>query len=173
MNSFLLPLLTSDKDDWVDGKLLPKGSSIVINAWGLQHDPKRYPNHDVFDPENFAGFTEHAAKLAIASDVEDRDHYGYGSGRRLCPGVNLAERNIWLAVTKILWAFDLECGTDENGDVVEPDVDPITGYGEGLVLGPKDFKIKFTPRSQKRRERIRTEFENAEVEIFSQYEDQK
>jgi hypothetical protein len=166
-------ILTCNIDDWVEGKLLPKGSSIVINVWGLHHDPERYPNHDVFDPENFAGFTENAAKLAIAADVEDRDHYGYGAGRRFCPGANLAERNIWLAVAKILWAFDLECGTDENGNVVQPDVDPVTGYVEGLVVLPKDFKVKFTPRNNERKENIFREFENAQMEVFSQYESPK
>jgi cytochrome P450 len=142
-------------------------------VWGLHHDPERYPNDDVFDPENFAGFTENAAKLAIASDFEDRDHYAYGAGRRLCPGANLAERNIWLAVAKILWAFDLECGTDENGNMVEPNTDPVTGFVAGLVEIPKDFKVKFTPRSKARREVIFREFEKAEVEVFSQYENPK
>jgi hypothetical protein len=75
-----------------------------------------------------------------------------------------------LAVAKILWAFDLECGTDENGNIVEPDVDPVTGYEEGLVTVPKDLKIRFTPRCEERKETILKELGYAERQIFSQYE---
>jgi hypothetical protein len=64
----------------------------------------------------------------------------------------------------------LECGADENGNIAEPDVDPVTGYEEGLVTVPKDFKVRFTPSSEGRKETILKEFKKAEIEIFSQYE---
>jgi hypothetical protein len=64
----------------------------------------------------------------------------------------------------------LKCGTDDNGNLIEPDVDPITGYVEGLVTGPKDFEVKFTLRSERKREMIHKELRIAEKEVFSQYE---
>src|ERR1700733_6302398 len=33
---------------------------------------------------------------------------GTGAGRRLCPGIHLAERNLFIAMAKLLWAFSFE-----------------------------------------------------------------
>ena len=68
---------------------LPKGTIVFINAWGLHHDEKRFPDPERFDPDHFKGMTELAPELAARVDPEERDHYGYGSGRRMCPGIFL------------------------------------------------------------------------------------
>ena len=79
------------EDDWVDGMFLPKGTVIIVNAWGMHFDEKRFKNAHDFDPDHFAGVTTLATELANGS-YENRDHYGYGTGRRFCPGAHLAER---------------------------------------------------------------------------------
>jgi len=66
-------------DEWVEGCFVPKGSIIFLNVWGLHHDEKRYPDHDIFNPDNFKGQTALATEYANAADPEARDHYGYGS----------------------------------------------------------------------------------------------
>jgi hypothetical protein len=72
-------------DDWVDGKFLPKGSMVIINAWGMQHDPKKFKSPEVFDPDHYTSYgMALAPELAASADYEKRDHWGYGSGRRLC-----------------------------------------------------------------------------------------
>jgi cytochrome P450 family 619 len=72
-------------DDWLNGKSLPKRATEIVNSWGMQHDPTRFPAPDLFDPDHFTGVTKLANELAIG-DPEYRDHYGYGAGRRICPG---------------------------------------------------------------------------------------
>ena len=32
------------EDGWYKGYFIPKGSVVMINIWGLQYDPKRFPN---------------------------------------------------------------------------------------------------------------------------------
>ena len=73
-------------------------------------------------------------------------HYAYGAGRRMCPGVHLAERNQWRIVSKLIWAFD----------ITEP-IDPTTGktielapedYSNGLLHAPNPYKVIFKPKSQ-------------------------
>lgn len=63
----------------VDGYLLPKGSILFLNVWGVHHDSKRFPNPDVFDPDHFKGQTALAAEYANVADPDGRDHYGYGT----------------------------------------------------------------------------------------------
>ena len=33
--------------------------------------------------------------------------------RRICPGIHVAERELWLAVSRLLWAFDIRSLPDE------------------------------------------------------------
>ncbi|KAK4226602.1 phenol 2-monooxygenase [Podospora fimiseda] len=157
------------EDDWVDGMFLPKGSDVFINAFGMHHDEKRFNNPDVFDPDHFKGQTALASELANG-EWEKRDHYGYGSGRRLCPGIHLAERNLFLALAKLIWAFDIGPGRDESGKVMEPDVSHETGYSDGFLVCANDFPCEIKLRSEERGRTILREFELARVEVFSKYE---
>ncbi|KAK5019379.1 hypothetical protein LTR16_000571 [Cryomyces antarcticus] len=158
------------EDDWIDGRFLPKGTTVFINAFGLPLDEQRFPNPETFDPDHYAGVTALAPELAAAADYESRDHYGYGSGRRLCPGIHLAERNLFLAISKLLWGFSIMSGHDASGNAIEPDVSNETGYSEGFLVCAHPFAAKVTPRSEARRATIMREFKNAEVEVFSKYQ---
>jgi cytochrome P450 family 619 len=74
------------------------------------------------------------------------DHYGYGAGRRICPGIHLAERTQWRAISKLLWAFDIELPVNPaTGEKIMPD--PLN-YKEGISHTPNPFNVIFKPRSQ-------------------------
>jgi cytochrome P450 family 619 len=143
---------------------------VIINAWGMHHDEQKYPNPDVFDPDHYKGQTKLAPELAASADYESRDHYGYGSGRRLCPGIHLAERNLFLGIAKLIWGFSIKPGTDANGKVIEPDFSPETGYSEGFLVCARPFPCKIEPRTEARRTTIMREYEKAAREVFSKYE---
>ena len=136
----------------------------------MHHDETRYPNHDIFDPDHYKGQTTLAPELAAAADYESRDHYGYGSGRRICPGIHLAERNLFLGIAKLIWGFSIEPAVDRAGKTVESDFDPTTGYSEGFLVCAKDFPCTIKPRSEARRQTIVREYELAEKEVFSKYD---
>ncbi|KIX02156.1 uncharacterized protein Z518_08095 [Rhinocladiella mackenziei CBS 650.93] len=154
----------------IHGMFLPKGSIVILNIWGLHNDESRFPNPDKFDPDRYAGRTLLAPEYAVSADYESRDHYMYGTGRRLCPGIHLAERNLFLGMSKLLWAFSFEKEVDANGRVMEPDQSYETGYSEGFLVCTKPFPCKIIPRSQKRVETIMKEFEQAGVEVFSKFD---
>lgn len=158
-------------DDWIDGKFIPKGTTVIVNAWGLHHDKTRFENPDVFDPDHYKGTTALAPELSAAADYEKRDHYGYGTSRRICPGIHVGERNLWLGIAKIIWAFNIEPGLDENGSPVEPDFNPLTGYSEGFLVCANDYECRITPRSAARQDTIMKEYKKAQVEVFSQFEE--
>jgi hypothetical protein len=163
-------LINNFSDDWVDGYKIPKGSIIFINAWGMHHDSTRFPDPDTFDPDHYKGVTALASELAQASNPDDRDHYGYGSGRRLCPGIHLAERNLFLAIAKLLWAFDFKPGRDEDGQEVLPDVDPKTGYSEGFLVCAKPYKLDVKVRSENREHTILKEYASAKRDYFDAFD---
>lgn len=156
--------------DTVNGMTIPRGTTIILNVWGLHHDPIKFPDPDTFDPERYAGRTLLAPEYAASADYEARDHYGYGSGRRICPGIHLAERNLFLAMAKLLWAFDFSEKTGAYGTVVPVDVDARTGYSEGFLHCPKPFECDIQPRSDVKRVTVMREFAEAENETFSMYD---
>lgn len=157
------------EDDYLDGMLLPKGSDVFVNAFGMQHDEGRFPNPDEFDPDHYKGVTALAPELA-SGDPEKRDHWGYGAGRRICPGIHLAERNLFLGIAKLLWALDIRPGLDNNGNVIEPDTSNEVGYSAGFLVCAEPYACRATPRSSARKATILREFEQAEKDVFSQYE---
>ena len=136
----------------------------------MQHDPSWFSNPGVFDPDRYAGKTALAPEYAASPDYANRDHYGYGVGRRICPGIHLAERNLFMGMAKMLWAFDIKPAADpRTGTRVPLDTDPITGYTEGFVVSPKDLRCDIQVRSEARRETILKEFALAEKEVFAKY----
>jgi cytochrome P450 family 619 len=83
----------------------------------------------------------------------------------MCPGIHLAERNMWLGFAKLLWAFEFEA---EDG-AENLDVDPQTAYSEGFLVCAKNYGLKIRVRSEGRRETILRETEVARKEVFSRY----
>ncbi|KAH0844049.1 hypothetical protein AYO21_02193 [Fonsecaea monophora] len=148
---------------------LPKGGAVFFNVWGLHNDEKYIHEPERFNPDRFAGRTRLAPEYATSADYESRDHYNYGVGRRLCPGIHLGERNLWIGMAKSLWAFNFEQDVDSTGNPIPLDMNYQTGYSEGFIVCTNDFPAKVTPRSEKRVETIMREFDQAKCDVFSKY----
>ena len=158
-------------DDWVDGKFLPKGTIVIINTWGIHMDPQTHDDPTSFIPERFADHEKLAPEYA-AGDWEKRDHYGYGAGRRICPGMHLAERNMFLSIAKLLWAFRFENSMRADGEGEEVNnMDPVEGYHQGFLYCAKPYGCRPIVRSEEHRETILREFEEAEKMVFAKFEE--
>ena len=141
-----------------------------MNVWGMHMDEQTYKNPAAFIPERFADHSKLAPEYA-AGDWEKRDHYGYGAGRRICPGIHLAERNMFLSIAKLLWAFNFEDKMGADGKPLANDPDPVTGYHQGFLYCAKPYGCKPVVRSEHIRETILKEFKEAEKDVFSQFAD--
>ncbi|CAI7607475.1 unnamed protein product [Penicillium manginii] len=159
----------TSKESTINGMLIPAGSTVIMNVWGLHHDSTLHDDPDSFDPLRYKDRTELAPKYASSAEYEKRDHYAYGSGRRICPGIHLAERGLFLAFAKILWAFNITQKIDSNGVPIPIDCDPVTGYTDGFLRCAKPYAVDIKPRSEERQKTILRELEYAEREEFSKY----
>ncbi|KAG9003731.1 hypothetical protein FRB90_011131 [Tulasnella sp. 427] len=108
----------SSKDDVYNGYFIPKGTSIIANAWGISRNPKYYTNPTVFDPERH---------LKQKPELDPREFY-FGYGRRICPGKDLAFQLLSITVASILWAFHL-AGPDDS----TPPADDVDRFSFGLI----------------------------------------
>ena len=147
-----------DQDDEYRGYHIPKGTWIMGNNWAIHRNPKEFPQPDVFRPERFL---EQEAPYP-----NKKGHNAFGWGRRVCSGQQLAEAGLLLSFARILWAFDIVPGIDEQGNEVPVD---IFAYGESENMRPEPFKARFVPRSDRHRQAIIDAASEAQ-DFLGQYE---
>ncbi|KIJ70462.1 hypothetical protein HYDPIDRAFT_79110 [Hydnomerulius pinastri MD-312] len=130
------------EDDVHEGYYIPKGTLIMPNIWFMLHDPRTYANPMEFNPERFL------AREGKEPETDPRT-ICFGFGRRICPGLHLADASVWISVAMSLAAFDIS-KIVENGVEITPEVDPSSG----TISHPKPFKCSIKPRSAKALELI-------------------
>jgi cytochrome P450 len=91
----------------------------------------------------FYDFPLSAAESAAAADPNDRDHYSYGGGRRICPGMHVAERSLFIDIARLMWGFDIRNAKDETGREIPVDA-TFGGMLPGATATPKPFKCGMT-----------------------------
>ncbi|KAL2833159.1 cytochrome P450 [Aspergillus pseudoustus] len=117
-------------DDEYMGYTIPKGSTIMINDWAINHDAKTFENPETFNPERWLD-----GPSASASNVD--------LSMRACPGQHVAEQSVFLNVARLLWAFD--------ATRVRRAVDDPNPPGPSLA---SPFKASFNVRSEEHKAAI-------------------
>ncbi|RID70702.1 hypothetical protein BRARA_C02701, partial [Brassica rapa] len=84
----------------VGGYTVPKDTKIFINVWSIQRDPNVWENPNEFRPERFLD------KKSCDFHGTDYSFLPFGSGRRICAGVALAERMVQYTLATLLHSFD-------------------------------------------------------------------
>ncbi|KAJ5750727.1 cytochrome P450 oxidoreductase OrdA-like protein [Penicillium manginii] len=134
----------STEDDICEGYFIPKGSSILTNLWAFAHDEDVYPDPMNFKPERF---------LASESHVPERDprFIVFGFGRRICPGRNVADTNVFLIIAQVLSVFNI---SKPLVDGKEQDIAPE--FLPGVLSHPAPYDVTIQPRSEKHRELVKS-----------------
>ncbi|GME28031.1 cytochrome P450 [Neofusicoccum parvum] len=105
---------------WHGGRAIPQGSRLHLNAWAIGHDPARHPDPHAFRPERFLADPATSLQSANLADPAGRDHFAFGAGRRICPGLHVAERSLALAIMRILWACEIRAKPSADGKPLDP-----------------------------------------------------
>ncbi|KAG8476671.1 hypothetical protein CXB51_030809 [Gossypium anomalum] len=83
----------------IGGYIIPKGCKVFINAWVMQRDPELWDDPLRFQPERF-----------LETDISYRGNnfgfFPFGSGRRMCVGVSLAEKMVALLLGSLVHSFE-------------------------------------------------------------------
>ncbi|KAF8511558.1 cytochrome P450 oxidoreductase [Hysterangium stoloniferum] len=121
------------EDDEYKGYVIPKGAIVLANIWQISRDPQHHTNPEIFRPERYLGDNPEL----------DPHIYAFGFGRRRCPGIELADASVYIAVAMTLAVFDIT--PIRNPSTGQVDM-PEHQYISGTVCHPKPFKCDITPR---------------------------
>ncbi|KAH6995439.1 O-methylsterigmatocystin oxidoreductase [Ilyonectria destructans] len=144
---------------------IPKNTVLSVAHYVVHFDPTRYDDPFAFKPERFLNHPLKAGAYAAVADPYERDHFGFGSGRRICPGMHLAENSLFITLAKILWAFHIAPPISAEGTEDVMDLSD-NAYEPGMDTLPKRYKVRFVPRSEERRQIIVREWQTAAEEGF-------
>jgi len=104
---------------------IPAKTSVYVNAWAIQRDPKFWESPEEFNPERFEN-----------SEIDyNSQHYQYipfGFGRRGCPGNYFGLAFVEYVVANLLYWFDWKLPQSHKH---EEDIDMSETFG--LVVSRK------------------------------------
>ncbi|PPQ84569.1 hypothetical protein CVT25_015769 [Psilocybe cyanescens] len=120
------------------GNFIPKDTVVILNCYTLHHNATRYPNPFTFNPDRYLEDNLSCNESSKLSDPLARDHWAFGAGRRICPGLQVAERELWLVCSRLLWSFNFQAIPNEPISLEE--YDGLSGRT------PKPFRLHLAPR---------------------------
>ncbi|XVF64145.1 hypothetical protein PTKIN_Ptkin09bG0144200 [Pterospermum kingtungense] len=106
----------SSEDCTVAGFHIPRGTMLLTNLWAMLNDPGLWEKPTEFKPEMFQG---------LEAEKTGFPFLPFGTGRRRCPGENLAMRFVPLALGSLIQCFEWERIGEELVDMSE---------GNGLTM---------------------------------------
>ncbi|KAF9008067.1 cytochrome P450 [Cyathus striatus] len=126
-------------DDFIlpDGRIIPAGNFIAVNAWGTHRDEENYSSPHEFDPYRFL---EADGSQKIISTMPTLEYLAFGHGRTVCPGRLYAVAELKIILAHMLCNFDIKL---EDGQTTRPDNEWI----ESDILPNRNAKIMIRERS--------------------------
>ncbi|XP_057514123.1 cytochrome P450 71B10-like [Actinidia eriantha] len=96
--SLLIPHETI-RDCKIGGYEIDAKTRVLVNAWAIGRDPKMWKEPEEFIPERFEG-------IGVDYKGQSFEFLPFGSGRRMCPGINMAIMSVEFTVANLLHCFD-------------------------------------------------------------------
>jgi cytochrome P450 len=153
----------STEDDLYRGWHIPAQTTILGNSWAINLNEEFYPNPHLFEPTRFLDSAPR--ELRGRPHPSKAGHSSFGWGRRICPGADLAVNSLFIALAKILWAFDILPIRGKKYDTLD--------YTDGFNIRPRRFECIITARSEAHAAVLKRELGGAEkyMERFSPFEE--
>lgn len=93
---------------------------LAASSRGIAHDEKEYPRPDEFDPSRW---------LDESHKPLDPRTFAFGYGRRICPGMHVAQASVWIAMASVLATFNIKKRKDALGE----DIDPVIQFESSII----------------------------------------
>ncbi|KIW95145.1 uncharacterized protein Z519_03729 [Cladophialophora bantiana CBS 173.52] len=137
------------QEDQYTGYRIPKSATVIGNHWSIHMDESISPQPMKFRPERWL-------------ENPDLPLYAFGFGRRACTGQHISNNSLFIIISRVLWAFEINKGLDEQGHEVEID---DMAFTSGFNSQPEPFAVRFIPRSLKVVKVVKRELDDVEKDI--------
>ncbi|CAM6100636.1 unnamed protein product [Calypogeia fissa] len=114
----------SNEDCEIEGFHIPAGTQVIVNAWCIQRDPAVWERPLEFDPDRFLN-------SPIDFKGQDFEFLPFGTGRRICPGMNLGALMVIYPLSVIVHALDWTLPDSQKPEELD------MSENCGLLLGKK------------------------------------
>ncbi|KAK5105853.1 hypothetical protein LTR62_001965 [Meristemomyces frigidus] len=132
----------STEADIYEGWHIPSDTIVLGNNWAINFNEEYYPKPRQFDKVRFLSDAERARlgidkQPYVGSNIHPAKagHSSFGLGRRICPGADLAANSLFIALAKLLWAYDILPIEGRQYD--------IFAYTDGFNVRPKRSNALF------------------------------
>jgi len=116
---------TSDLE--AGGYIIPKGTQLLMNVYGLANNTETWTDPHIFNPNRW---------LNEDLEISNYQYIPFGIGARACIGSSLAKDEIFLGVGNLLLNYEID---SHNGK-------PLSEKGNfGIALCAQPYQAKFTP----------------------------
>ncbi|QCD89243.1 geraniol 8-hydroxylase-like [Vigna unguiculata] len=117
------------------GHTIPKGAQVLVNVWAIGRDPNLWDKPSLFWPERF---------LESEIDFKGRSFEltPFGGGRRICPGLPLAIRLVFLMLGLFINSFDWEL----EGGIKAEDMNMDENFGLTLEKAQPVLAVPIIPK---------------------------
>ncbi|CAN0902702.1 (S)-N-methylcoclaurine 3'-hydroxylase isozyme 1 (Fragment) [Linum grandiflorum] len=114
---------------------IPEGARVAVNAWAIARDCSIWgEDAESFKPERFMG-------SEVDFRGQDFELLPFSAGRRMCPGMPSAARQIPLLLANLVWNFDWDLPEGEDSAA---EIDMKASYG---LSSQKERPLVLVPRS--------------------------
>ncbi|CAE6430735.1 unnamed protein product [Rhizoctonia solani] len=116
-----IPHATQEEDQYRE-YYIPAGSVVIPNLWALSREDSIYVDPETFNPDRF-------------NDTSLPHEAPFGFGRRICPGMHLANSNLLIVFAYLLVNFDITKAVNEDCSIIEPSMTlrkDLNRYGHAL-----------------------------------------
>ena len=120
----------------IDGHTVPAGLRVLVNSWAIGRNARCWEDAEEFIPERFIG---DGGAAHVSFKGSDFQFLPFGSGRRMCAGVNFGIASVELMLANLVHRFDWEMPEGKKrGDIDMSEV-------FGLVVNRK-HKLLLVPK---------------------------
>lgn len=148
------------RDDVYDGVFLRAGTIVHANQWAIHREEALYPDPERFNPNRWLSADYPTYREPLTKFPSLNNFSSFGFGRRICPGMNIAERSLYILTARIAWACEFSKKRGPRGEEIEV---PSYDYVSGFNTQPKPFPFELRPRSEQRRILVEQVWREAEA----------